>query len=97
MDPNFNFYLAAFQFLAGGMGGLIRGLVGLYKSYSVNPANFKFDWKYLGISLLVSVLTGQLAGVIFNSDWRSSLLAGYAGSDFLESLYKVKFTNLMKG
>jgi hypothetical protein len=42
------------------------------------------------------MITGQMAGVIFNSDWRSSLLAGYAGSDFLESLYKIKFTELLK-
>lgn len=94
MDPNFN--IAAFQFLAGGMGGLVRGLVGIYKSYVTNPKTFVFDWKLFGISILVSVITGQMAGVIFNSDWRSSLLAGYAGSDFLESLYKIKFTQMVK-
>jgi hypothetical protein len=38
-----------------------------------------------------------MAGVIFNGDWRSSLLSGYAGSDFLESLYKIKFSSLVKG
>lgn len=96
MDPNFNFTLAALQFLAGGMGGLIRGIVGIYKSYAASPATFKFDWKYFGISLAVSMITGQMAGIVFNSDWRSSLLAGYAGSDFLESLYKIKFTQLIK-
>lgn len=94
MDLNFN--LAAMQFLAGGMGGLVRGLVGLYKSYAANPKSFVFDWKYFDISVFVSVITGQMAGIIFNSDWRSSLLAGYAGSDFLESLYKIKFTQLVK-
>jgi hypothetical protein len=95
MDPNFN--LAALQFLAGGMGGLVRGLVGIYKSYAANPTNFKFDLKYFAISIFISVITGQMAGVIFNGDWRSSLLSGYAGSDFLESLYKIKFSNLVKG
>lgn len=94
MDPNFS--LAALQFLAGGMGGLVRGLVGIYKSYSANPATFIFDWKYFAISIFVSVITGQMAGVVFNGEWRSSLLAGYAGSDFLESLYKIKFNNLVK-
>ena len=96
MDLNFNFTLAALQFLSGGMGGLIRGIVGIYKSYAASPATFKFDWKYFGISLGVSMITGQMAGIVFNSDWRSSLLAGYAGSDFLESLYKIKFTQLIK-
>lgn len=95
MDQSFN--LAMFQFLAGGLGGFIRGIVGIYKSYSVNPAAFKFDWKYFLISVGVSVITGQMAGVIFNGDWRSSLLSGYAGSDFLESLYKIKFSSLVKG
>ncbi len=96
MDPNFNFTLAAFQFLSGGLGGLVRGLVGIYKSYSSSPATFKLDWKYLGISLGVSMITGQMAGIVFNSDWRSSLLAGYAGSDFLESLYKIKFSQMFR-
>ena len=96
MDPNFNFNLAALQFLAGGFGGLVRGLVGTYKSYAASPKTFVFDWKYFGVSIFVSVLSGQMAGIVFNSDWRSSLLAGYAGSDFLESLYKIKFTQLIK-
>lgn len=88
--------MAILQFLAGGLGGLVRALVGIYKSYAASPTTFKFDWKYMAISLFVSMVTGQMAGVIFNSDWRSSLLAGYAGSDFLESLYKIKFTQLIK-
>lgn len=94
MDPNFS--LATFQFLAGGGGGLVRGLVGIYKSYSANPTAFKFDGKYFAFSLGISMITGQLSGVVFNSDWRSSLLAGYAGSDLLDSLYKIKFTQLLK-
>ncbi|MBI4099539.1 hypothetical protein HY440_00875 [Candidatus Microgenomates bacterium] len=90
------FSVAYFQFLAGGAGGLVRALVGIYKSYAVNPEAFKFDWKYCGISLVISMIVGQMSGLIFNSDWRSSLLAGYAGSDFLESLYKIKFTQFLK-
>ena len=78
------------------MGGLVRGLVGIYKAYATSPATFKFDWKYFTFSIAISVITGQLAGVVFNTDWRTSLLAGYAGSDLLDSLYKIKFTQLMK-
>ena len=92
----FDFNLVAFQFLAGGAGGLVRGLVGIYKSYSANPATFVFNWKLFAFSLFVSMLVGQMSGIIFNSDWRSSLLAGYAGSDLLESLYKIKFTQFLK-
>lgn len=94
MDPNFNF--AMLQFLAGGLGGLVRGIVGIYKSYTANPKTFVFDWKIFAISIFVSVITGQMAGIIFNGEWRSSLLAGYAGSDFLESLYKIKFNEMVK-
>lgn len=94
MPPEFS--LAAFQFLSGGLGGLVRGLVGIYKSYIASPSTFKFDWKYFAFSLGISMITGQMAGIVFNSDWRSSLLAGYAGSDFLESLYKIKFSQLVK-
>ncbi len=90
------FSVAYFQFLAGGAGGLVRGLVGIYKSYSASPATFKFDWKLFGFSLFVSMLVGQMSGLVFYSDWRSSLLAGYAGSDFLESLYKIRFMQLTK-
>ena len=88
--------VAALQFLAGGMGGLVRGLVGITKSQTFNPSTFKFQWQYFGLSILISVIVGQMAGLIFNSDWRASLLAGYAGSDFLESLYKLKFAQMIK-
>jgi|SRR3990172_12587874 len=85
-----------YQALSGGIGGLIRSLVGISKAYTTNPRTFIFDWKYFAFSLFVSVLTGMMAGVVLNSDWRMSLLAGYAGSDFLEGLYKVKFTQMGK-
>mgnify|MGYP001578139387 CR=1 FL=1 len=29
-------------------------------------------------------------------DWRVSLLAGYAGTDFLEGLYRLKFSQFFK-
>ena len=52
MDPNFNFNLAALQFLAGGFGGLVRGLVGTYKSYAASPKTFVFDWNILAFPFL---------------------------------------------
>lgn len=89
--------MATFQFLAGGMGGLVRAIVGITKSKEFNPETFKFQWKYFAITIVVSVIVGQMAGLIFNGDWRASLLAGYAGSDFLESLYKLRFSQFFKG
>lgn len=84
------------QFLAGGMGGLVRATVGITKSKEFNPDHFKFQWKYFAITILVSIIVGQMAGLIANADWRMSLLAGYAGSDFLESLYKLRFSQFFK-
>jgi len=86
----------AVQFLAGGMGGLVRGLVGVTKDKTFNPDTFKFQWKYFAVTIIVSVICGQLAGLVANADWRMSLLAGYAGSDFLESIYKLSFARFIK-
>lgn len=82
--------------VAGLAGGLIRGLVGITKSSTFTPQNFKFQWQYFSFSLVVAVIVGVLSGVIADGDWRLSLLAGYAGVDFLESLYRLRFANLFK-
>ncbi len=87
---------AVIQALAGGAGGFVRALVGITKAKEFNPDTFKFQWKYFLITIVVSVIVGQMAGLIMNVDWRMSLLAGYAGSDLLESLYKLRFAQLIK-
>ncbi len=86
----------AIQFLAGGVGGLVRGLVGITKAQTFNPDTFKFQWKYFAVTIIVSMIVGQMAGLIANADWRMSLLAGYSGSDFLESVYKLSFAKFFK-
>ncbi len=88
--------LWAIQFLAGGMGGLVRGIVGVTKAQTFNPDTFKFQWKYFTVTIIVAVIVGQFAGVVFNGDWRASLLAGYAGSDFLESMYRLSVAKFIK-
>lgn len=82
--------------ITGLIGGLIRALVGITKSKTFTPEKFKFEWKYIGFSLLVSGIVGMLSGIIADGDWRFSLLAGYAGTDFLENLYKLSFTKAAK-
>lgn len=90
------------QFLAGGMGGLVRGIVGVTKAQTFlpaqvgNPDTFKFQWKYFAVTVIVSMIVGQMAGLIANADWRMSLLAGYSGSDFLESMYKLSAVKIFK-
>ncbi|MDO8451358.1 MAG: hypothetical protein Q7S76_00635 [bacterium] len=78
----------------GLIGGLIRALVGITKSKTFTPKTFRLDWQYFAVSLFVSAVVGVMAGIIADNDWRTSLLAGYAGTDFLENLYKIKFTKL---
>jgi len=71
--------------LLGGIGGLTRGLVGLLKALSLRR---KILWGYYAITVLISMIIGIFVGIIFNFDPRLSLLAGYAGTDILEGIYK---------
>jgi len=84
------------QFLAGGLGGLVRGLVGITKSQTFDPKKFQFEWQYFAVTIVISMIVGQFAGVVFNGDWRASMLAGYAGSDFIESMYKLSLAKFIK-
>jgi len=38
--------------------------------------------------VVVAIVIGVFVGIIFNFDYRLSLLAGYAGTDILEGIYK---------
>ena len=69
----------------GGVGGLTRGLIGLLKAISLRR---KILWGYYAITVFVAVVIGVFIGIIFNFDYRLSLLAGYAGTDILEGIYK---------
>ncbi|MBI2629796.1 hypothetical protein HYW76_01715 [Candidatus Pacearchaeota archaeon] len=69
----------------GALGGLTRGVVGLLKALSMRR---RVLWGYYLITLLVSIIIGSFVGMIFNFDPRLSLLAGYAGTDILEGIYK---------
>ena len=69
----------------GGIGGLTRGIIGLLKALSLRR---RILWGYYLITLVVAVVIGIFIGLIFNFDWRLSLLAGYAGTDILEGIYK---------
>jgi len=71
--------------LLGGIGGLTRGVVGLLKALSLRR---RIIWTYYLITVLVAVIIGIFVGIIFDFDPRLSLLAGYAGTDILEGLYK---------
>jgi len=69
----------------GGVGGLTRGFVGLLKALSLRR---KILWGYYAVTVVVAVVIGVFTGIVFNFDYRLSLLAGYAGTDILEGIYK---------
>ncbi|MBM3233611.1 hypothetical protein FJZ19_00785 [Candidatus Pacearchaeota archaeon] len=71
--------------ILGGVGGLTRGVVGLLKALSLKR---RIIWGYYIITVLVAIIIGIFTGIIFNFDTRLSLLAGYAGTDILEGIYK---------
>lgn len=71
--------------LLGGVGGLTRGVVGLLKALSLRR---RIIWTYYAITVAVALVIGIFIGIIFDFDYRLSLLAGYAGTDILEGIYK---------
>ena len=74
-----------FAGLLGGIGGLTRGVVGLLKALSLKR---RIMWGYYLITVIIAVIIGIFIGIIFDFDPRLSLLAGYAGTDILEGIYK---------
>jgi len=42
------------------------------------------------VTILISGIIGGAAGALADTEWQVSFLAGYAGTDFIESLYKIK-------
>ena len=71
--------------ILGGIGGLTRGVIGLLKALSLRR---RIIWTYYAITVIVAAIIGVFIGVVFNFDYRLSLLAGYAGTDVLEGIYK---------
>jgi uncharacterized membrane protein len=76
--------------LFGILGGLVRALVGIVKYFEKNKKNQKIRFWYLALTLFVAALVGGVAGAIADGDWRLAIIVGYAGTDFLEGLYKIK-------
>ena len=70
--------------LLGGLGGLTRGVIGLLKALSLRR---KILWGYYLITVIVAAVIGIFVGIVFNFDYRLSLLAGYAGTDIIEGVY----------
>ena len=81
--------------LAGLLGGIIRGLVRFVKNKTVEKANH-FKPSYFVVTILISGIVGAAAGILADTEWQISFLAGYAGTDFIENLYKIKILGKSK-
>lgn len=86
--------------IAGFGGGVVRGLVGFvkhqfsYKSVGFNVVYF-FAMMFISgiVGLLVSAAVRDIAGGVLTVAYTPGIafIAGYAGGDFIENLYKILF------
>jgi hypothetical protein len=90
MSPFFGPGSVATMVLVGAAGGTVRALVGILKYMERNKRNEKVRIGYLLFSVFVSAAIGGFAGALCEGNWKIAGLAGYAGTDFIEGLYKIK-------
>ena len=82
--------------VAGFGGGAIRGIVGFIK-HQQSYKNVKFDLYYFLLIMLLSGVVGLSAATLLDTVARNELystpsfafIAGYAGGDFIENVYKI--------
>ena len=71
----------------GFFGGVVRALVGITKS-GVLKGKEKLNWGKLIFTLAASGIIGMFAGVLVTTQYAFLMLAGYAGTDLIEGVYK---------
>ncbi|HXK36076.1 MAG TPA: hypothetical protein VJ553_00655 [Candidatus Paceibacterota bacterium] len=87
--------------VAGLLGGVIRGVVGFIK-HQFSYKNVPFDPSYFAGMMAMSGLVGLVTAVAVEDTGTRflgvetlspgmALIAGYAGGDFIENLYKIVF------
>jgi len=74
----------------GFIGGALRGVMGIAKTL-VTKQEDKINYGWLITMILVSMAIGVIAASFMGGGFEVALLAGYAGSDLLEGLFKLKF------
>ena len=77
-------------------GGLLRALVGLVKSQLFQDKKWEYKPFYFWVTVFTAALIGMISGILVETSWKLAFLAGYAGSDFLESMYKLSFAKWIK-
>ena len=73
--------------VAGFVGGIARGLSSYLKKQRAGTSG-RFNYSYFFTTVFFSGILGGIVGALAESSWKTSFLAGYAGIDFLENLYK---------
>jgi len=71
--------------IIGGLGGLLRALVGVRKAYL---AKRKFILSYFLATVIGAIIIGVIVGSTIGINKAVALFAGYAGTDLLEGLAK---------
>ena len=72
----------------GLFGGIIRAIVGMLK-HKVFTGKEKFQSRRLLFTLVTSALIGAFCALLTVTDYRIILLAGYAGTDLVQGIYKI--------
>ncbi len=75
--------------LFGFIGGLTRAFVGILK-YRLPKKKGKFKPIELAFTIIASGIIGLFCGLLVATDFKLSLLAGYAGTDLIEGIYKIR-------
>ena len=80
-----------FSIILGGLvGGSLRGLMGIAKTLILKKdEDINYGWFF--VSVCIAIVIGIIAASLMGGGFEIALLSGYAGSDLLESLVKLKF------
>ena len=71
--------------LVGALGGFVRALYGLMKAVNRND---KISVGYFLLTIIVAGIIGGILGSVFTVDYKLAAIAGYAGTDVLENVFK---------
>lgn len=71
----------------GLFGGIIRVMVGLFK-HKVFTGKEKFNSRKFWMTLALSGIIGVFCALLTLDDYRIVLLAGYAGTDVIQGIYR---------
>ena len=74
--------------LFGLFGGIVRSVVGLFK-HKVFTGKEKFNSGKFWFTIILSGAIGAFCALLTISDYRIALLAGYAGTDFIQGIYRL--------